>query len=112
MFTLGKISETEIFLSEIFTQGIVFLLQILNLILIFKGFSGFLQRMTFTSKCACDDGCVTLTTSPVDPTNPADPTAKPKHKRLSKGSIILIMYVTKSSNASACVALGIVYKLI
>ena len=99
-------------LSEIFTQGIVFLLQILNLILIFKGFSGFSQRMTFTSKCACDDGCVTLTTSPVDPTNPADPTAKPKHKRLSKGSIILIMYVTKSSNASACVALGIVYKLI
>ncbi|XP_073237795.1 uncharacterized protein [Porites lutea] len=49
-------------------------------------------KMTFTSKCACDDGCVTLTPSPVDPTNPADPTVKPKNKRLSKGSIILIIF--------------------
>ncbi|KAM7438601.1 hypothetical protein ABFA07_011915 [Porites harrisoni] len=48
-------------------------------------------KMTFTSKCACDDGCVTPP-SPVDPTNPADPTVKPKHKRLSKGSIILITF--------------------
>ena len=52
--------------------------------------------MTFTSKCACDDGCGTPTHSPVDPTNPADPNVKPKNKRLSKGSIILIMYVMKS----------------
>ncbi|CAH3028537.1 unnamed protein product, partial [Porites evermanni] len=48
--------------------------------------------MTFTSKCACDDGCVTPTTSPVDPTNPSDPNVKPKHKRLSKGRIILIIF--------------------
>ena len=74
----------------------MFLLQVLNLSLIFKGSSGFSQRMTFTSKCTCDDGCVTPTTSPVDPTNPADPNVKPKHKRLSKGSIMLIMYVMKS----------------
>ena len=74
----------------------MFLLQVLNLILILKGSSGFSEKMTFTSKCACDDGCVTPTTSPVDPTNPADPNVKPKHKRLSKGSIILIMYVMKS----------------
>ena len=52
--------------------------------------------MTFTSKCACDDGCGTPSPSPVDPTNPADPTVKPKHRRLSKGSIILITYVMKS----------------
>ena len=52
--------------------------------------------MTFTSKCACDDGCGTPSPSPVDPTNPVDPTVKPKHRRLSKGSIILITYVMKS----------------
>ena len=62
----------------------MFLLQVLNLILIFKGSSGFSEKMTFTSKCACDDGCVTPTTPPVDPTNPADPNVKPKHKRLLK----------------------------
>lgn len=74
----------------------MFLLQVLHLSLIFKGSSGFSQRMAFTSKCACDDGCVTPTTSPVDPTNLADPNVKPKHNRLSKGSIMLIMYVMKS----------------
>ena len=46
----------------------MFLLQVLNLILIFKGSSGFSEKMTFTSKCTCD----------------------------SNGSIILIMYVMKS----------------